>query len=232
MAAHLPTLPLTTSLEDRERGQTLQDIATLNDFLRQQPCPSTGKMDCYTLGVLVLALKRLCQPELRTLVPPLAKFAHTWMIRLPLDPAILTLPDWVAAAVFPRDYNITLCYRRVWEDLSLWPQYDKELVVEFRIQDGASPDVLRKQFDAILATQASWNRPYSYRKRWDQAYYEEVFAAYDLHTQGYTFPAIAQQLWPREWHRQSEAPSSHKALKQRARDHVKRARGLIRGEQK
>jgi hypothetical protein len=230
MAAHLSTLPLTTSVEDRERGQTLQDIMMLNDFLRQHPCPSPGEINRYTLGVHSQALTRLCQPELRTLFPPLAQFAHAWMIRLPLDPAILALPAWVAATVFPRDYNITLTHRLVWEDLSLWPQNDKELIVEFRIREGASHDVLREQFDSVLATHAAWTRPHSYRIRDDQDYYKKVFTAYDLRAQGYSFSALAQQLWPHEWNGQSENPPSHKALRQRARGYVKRAHVLIHGE--
>ena len=53
-----------------------------------------------------------------------------------LDAAIPSLPHWVAASVFPRSYDIRLTYRRVFEDLNLWPQEDRELVVEFRIREG------------------------------------------------------------------------------------------------
>ena len=225
--------------EDQERGQTLQDILEANALLRQHAFPftgenaaSTGGIDEYMIGWLALALKRLCQPEVRTLFPPLAAFAHAWILRLPLDPAISALPDWVAASVFPRTYDITLTYRWVYEELSLWPQDDRELVVEFRIRQGASHDELREQFDAILAAHASWNRPRLYRHRGNQRYYEQVFHAFDLSIQGRTLPAIAQQLWPNEWHAHSERLPTHQTLLQRARGHVTRARALIHGEQK
>ena len=82
-----------------------------------------------------------------------------------------------------------------------------------------------------FATHASWSRPRDYRIREDQAYYKHVFDAYDLHAQGDTFLAIAQQLWPHEWNGQSKDPASHQALIQRARGHVKRARDLIQGRE-
>jgi hypothetical protein len=225
MAEHLPSLPLPTSPKDRERAHTLQHLARLNNLLRSQPDRKKHEQLIWRL------VRPLCQPELRAYFPPLAQFAYEWGIRLPLDPAIPTLPDWVGASVFPRDYDITLTYKMVYEDLNLWLQYDRELVVEFRIREGASHDVLREQFDAILAKHTHWNRARRAAST-KQAYYETIFHVYNLHIQGQTFPAIAQQLWPSEWDSASQRDGTHKTLLQRARGHFKRARDLIYGGQK
>lgn len=224
MSLHLLSRPFTTD-EEREQSQILQDIATLNALLRHDPEVTQFE----THRWIIRTLPRLCRPALRTLFPPLAKFVHAWAIRLPLDAAIPSLPPWVAALVFPRSYDIRLTYRRVFEDLTLWPQEDVELVVEFRIRPGASRDELLEQFDLILARQAHLQQPRERRIHGSQDYYQRVFQAYALHHQGQTAAAIAQHLWPEDWQRQTP---THRTLVQRVRGYLKRAQVLIFGEQK
>src|SRR5215217_1486563 len=211
MSLHLSSRPFTTADEERQHRQTLQDIATLNARLLH----ASGAIKDETVWRGLPALQPLCRPELRTIFPPLATFAHTWGIRLPLDPRIPALPEWIAASVFPRSYDIRVTYRRVWEDLNLWPQHDVELVVEFSIRSGASPDELREQFELILARQAFLHQPRAGRIRHDQAYFKRVFQAYKLRQQGQTLSAIAYHLWPADdWERQT---TTQKTLVQRVR---------------
>ena len=147
----------------------------------------------------------------------------------PLTGSFLRCLQWIAASVFPRSYDIRLTYRKVFEDLNLWPQIDWELVVEVRIRQGASHDELREQFDLILARHAHWQQPRQHRIHGDQAYYQRVFQAHALHHQGQTLAAIAQHLWPEEWQRQTP---THPTLVQRARGYLQRAQALIFGAQK
>jgi len=225
LSTHLSTLSFSTPLEDQERAHTVQFLQTLTTLLQQHA--TSAQRDRTTESRIWALLRPLCDRELRTLFPPLAKFAYEWGLRLPLAPTIPHLPDWVAAMVFPRNYEIILTYKRVYEDLNLWPQHEPELVVEFRIRAGASHDELREQFDAILARHAHWNHPRTHRIRPKQTYYENLFRVYDLHSHGHTLSAIAQQLWPHEWHGMSQGYGSKQTLRQRVRGHLKRARELI-----
>jgi hypothetical protein len=163
-----------------------------------------------------LRLNRLCEPALREAVPPLARFADTWGIHLPLDPTIPILPDFVAYAVFPRDHDIKLTSRR-----------DGELIVEFAIRRGASREVLRAQLDAIFAANSWLTNASAHHQHRKRSYYENVFRAYDLSLQDYTFPEIAQQLWPKEWSSMRRDYPQKNPMVQRAQDYVARAHALI-----
>jgi len=80
---------------------------------------------------------RLCRTENRDLFPPLARFERDWGIRIPLDPAIPFLPNFVAMHVFQRDYEVSITF--------FVP--GREVSVKFDIRPEASKEVLLAQFD-------------------------------------------------------------------------------------
>jgi hypothetical protein len=144
------------------------------------------------------ALRSLCRPEHRDAFAPLTRFTHTWHIHLPLDPAILFLPDQVVMAVFPLNFEVST---------SFWfsgPDYDpagadEKVTITVDIFPGASRTAILEAF----ADRLSWDFPWevdghqpSKRQGHDLVSYMKRFAVYDLSCDGKSDAVIARQMFP------------------------------------
>src|SRR5262249_2602843 len=93
----------------------LTDIADLSRTLRSQTFPVAFEAgipaEMYkSFRTTANTVLGLCRMENRDLFPPLARFERDWGIRIPLDPAIPFLPDFVALHVFQRDYEVAITF--------------------------------------------------------------------------------------------------------------------------
>jgi hypothetical protein len=209
---------------------TLTDIANLSRTLRSQTFPMAFEAgipaEMYkSFRATANTVLRLCRTENRDLFPPLARFERDWGIRIPLDPAIPFLPNFVALHVFQTDYEVSIT--------SFVP--GREVMVEFRIRPEASQEVLLAQFDTILQVYGPWNdapKVPRTRQRRELAHYDEMFRAYDLHQQGQSLGEIARQLWPKEFERDQRPYPQKNPIVQRAHDRIKGAQRRIRDAKK
>ena len=208
----------------------LTDIVNLSRTLRSQTFPMAFEAgipaEMYkSFRATANTVLRLCRTENRDLFPPLARFERDWGIRIPLDPAILFLPNFVALHVFQRDYEVSIT--------SFVP--GREVIVEFRIRPEASQEVLLAQFDTILQMYGPWNdapKVPRTRQRRELTHYDEMFRAYDLRQQGQSLGGIARRLWPEEFERNQHSYLEKNPIAQRARDRIRRAQRLIRDAKK
>ena len=209
---------------------TLTDIANLSRTLRSQTFPMAFEAgipaEMYkSFKSTANVVLRLCRPENRDLFPSLARFERDWGIRIPLDPAIPFLPNFVAMHVFQRDYEVAISF--------CVP--GREVSVKFDIRPEASKEVLLAQFDTILQVYGPWNdapKVPRTRQRQERAHYDEMFRAYDLRQQGHTLGEIARQLWPEEFERNQRSYPEKNPIVQRVRDRIRRAQRLIRDAKK
>ena len=206
---------------------TYTNIANLSRTLRSQTFPVAGiPAEMYkSFRATANTVLGLCRPENRDLFPSLARFERDWGIRIPLDPAIPFLPNFVALHVFQGDYDVSITF--------FVP--GREVIVEFRIRPEASKEVLLAQFDTILQVYGPWNdapKVPRTRQRQALAHYDEMFRAYDLHQQGHSLGEIARQLWPKEFERDQRPYPQKNPIVQRARDRIRRAQRLIRDAKK
>lgn len=181
------------------------------------------------------AVNSLRRTENRDLFPQLAHFERDWGIRIPLDPAISFLPDFVTEHIFQRDYEISLTLAPSDEAPLSFSPSDEELIVEFRIRRGASKEVLRAQFDTILQMYGSWDvdqKAPRTRQRQEFADYDKMFRAYDLRQQGQPINEIARQLWPEKFERNQRPYPEKNPIALHARDCIRRAKKLIRDAKK
>ena len=152
------------------------------------------------------ALYSLCRPEHCDAFPLLARFAHTWNIRLPLDPAIHFLPDQVAMHVFPRNFD----QRNFEVSMSFQfsgPDYDpagadEKVTITAEIFPGAYRPAIREAIATRLNYAFPWevdgHRPSEYQRR-DLTHYMQWFAAYDrYHHDKHSYNKITRMLWPTE----------------------------------
>jgi hypothetical protein len=230
VAEHLKILEPTLgdSRSDLRTRNTYTNIVDLSRTLRSQIFPVAGIPAGLSKSLpqsTIIALSELCGKESRASFPPLARFERDWGIRIPLDPTIPFLPNFVATSVFQTDYEVL-----VWI-----PSTEREIRVEFRIRPGATKEVLLTQFDTILQVYGPWNdapKGPRTRQRRELAHYEETFRAYDLHQQGQSLGEIARQLWPEEFERNQRSYPEKNPIAQRARDRIRRAQRLIRDAKK
>jgi hypothetical protein len=214
----------------------LKDIDNLSRSLRSRTFPMAFKADISaemykSFESTAAVVRSLRRTENRDLFPPLTHFERDWGIRIPLDPAIPFLPDFVALQVFRSDYEVSLTYAPSDEATLSCSPSDVELIVEFRIRPGASKKVLRAQFDTILQMYGSWDvdrKAPRMRQRQEFADYENMFLAYDLHRSGQSIDVIARQLWLKEFERNQRPYPEKNPIALRARDCIRRATKLIR----
>jgi len=186
------------------------------------------------------ALHSLCQPEHRDAFPLLARFAHTWNIRLPMDPAILCLPDLVAMNVFPRNFD-----QRNFEVSTSFqfsgPDYDpagadEKVTITVELFPGAYRPAIREDFATRLNWAFPWevdgHQPRGYQRR-DLTYYMKWFAAYDLlHHDKHSYSKIARKLWPKEWEENQRNDLVRNSTEKRVSYAAKQAEKLIHAAKK
>jgi hypothetical protein len=168
------------------------------------------------------AVHSLCRTENHALFPQFARFERDWGIRIPLDPAISFLPDFVTERIFQRDYEITLTYGSL--------DSDTDFKVEFLIRSKASRDVLRERFNEILQMYGSWKvdpKTRRTRQRQKLADYVKMFRAYDLHQEGQSASEIATKLSPKEFERDQRVYPGRNSTVQLMHDLIKDAKKRI-----
>ena len=204
----------------------LRELAALTDtlhrevfpFERRKAVPSKHR-DLYYATYRRLVY--LCSRQTQALLAPLAQFAQEWGIRLPMDPAIAFLPDFVALHVWDTAYAIEVIY----------PPGNDEIIFSFRVRPGATKDAVLALVDDVLQTHVppAWMGK-SHRRRHNRAYYAALFETYDRRMNGESPRQIAQALWPEELaagpQPYPDSPHQHPAV-QRVRDLVRAAKKLI-----
>jgi transcriptional regulator with XRE-family HTH domain len=215
--------------------ETRADLATLTHTLHHEPWDPAWQTGTPVLltgawQAAALIVAHLCEPVYRDQCPPLADFARTWGIRLPLAPGIEDLPAWLASQVFPRPYEIRRTFQ--FQDTRYDPHgadYYGRLTVDFY------PGVSRTEMIAAVVGELRKHAPWEedgqergQRVTPSQDHYIRLFAIYDHHTKKKaTLRDLAHEYWPEELALDKPSSTQKPSAVQRVSDAIAAVQALI-----